>query len=138
MREGRDREGGRKGRKGKEIGRREQGVGKREVRKGERGLKNNRGWKYILGVGVKYISPLVTFPGLCCKPGNETGNKQLYFSHCRVSWPNCKSCLPFLGGWAVKTVWGQGKSRDMSYTPKTPLDVPTARHCVCGREKNSY
>ena len=75
MREGRDREGGRKGRKGKEIGRREQGVGKREesgrgeggkreVRKGERGLKNNRGWEYILGVGVKYISPLVTFPGL--------------------------------------------------------------------------
>ena len=35
----------------------------------------------------------------------------------------------------MKTVWGQGKSRDMSYTPNTPLDVPTARRCVCGREK---
>ena len=36
----------------------------------------------------------------------------------------------------MKTAWGQGKSRDMSYTPNTPLDVPTARHYVCGREKN--
>ena len=77
MREGRDREGGRKGRKGKEIGRREQGVGKREesgrggeggkreVRKGERERIEKR-----YGVGIhtgswsKYISPLVTFPVL--------------------------------------------------------------------------
>ena len=129
--------------------------GKREVRKkgeerGWKGESEDRGRDRVeihTGVRAQQISPLasfpgsswkpVSFPGSSCKHGNEGGNQKLYLSHCLVSWPNCKSCLPFLGGWAVKTAWGQTKSRDMSYTPNTPLDVPMARHCmcVCGREK---
>ena len=99
------------------------------------GRGGERKWEEILGVGAQQISPLASFPGSSCKPRNEPGNKKLYLTHCLVSWPNCKSCLPFLGGWAVKTAWGQGKSWDMSYTPNTPLDVPTARRCVCGQER---
>ena len=123
---GRDREKGRGG------------EGREEKGEGEGGKMRDRGSDRVgihMGVGAQQISPLTSFPGSSCEPRNEPENKKLSLSHCLVSWPNCKSCLPFLGGWAVKTAWGQGKSRDMSYTPNTPLDVPTARRCVCGRER---